>query len=38
MVWDGMLPWEQEKTKTIISDEKDWIICRAKPTKGEQGE
>ncbi len=26
MVWDGMLPGDQEKTKTIISDEKDWII------------
>ena len=26
MVWDGMLPGEQEKAKTIISDEKDWII------------
>ena len=38
MVWDGMLPGEQERAKTIISGAKDWIIWRAKPTKGEQGE
>ena len=38
MVWDGMIPGEQEKAKTIISDEKDWIIWRTKPVKGEQGE
>ncbi len=38
MVWDGMLPGEQEKVKTIISDEKDWIIRRTNPAKGEQGE
>ena len=25
MVWDGMLPGEQERAKTIISGEKDWI-------------
>ena len=33
-----MVPREQEKAKTIISDEKDWIIWRTKPVKGEQGE
>ncbi len=38
MVWDGMLPGEQEKTKTIIRGEKDWIIWRTKPEKGEQGD
>ena len=38
MVWDGMLPGEQERAKTIISGEKDWIIWRVKSTKGEQGE
>jgi hypothetical protein len=38
MVWDGMLPGEQEKAKKIISDEKDWIIWRTKPAKGEQGD
>ena len=38
MVWDGMLPGEQERAKTIISDDKDWIIWRPKPAKGEQGE
>ena len=26
MVWDGMLPGEQERAKTIISGAKDWII------------
>ncbi len=26
MVWDGMLPGEQESVKKIISDEDDWII------------
>ena len=26
MVWDGMIHGEQERVKTIISDEKDWII------------
>ena len=38
MVWDGMLPGEQERAKKIISGEEDWIIWRVKPTKGEQGE
>ncbi len=38
MVWDGMLPGEQERDKTIISGEKDWIIWRVKPAKSEQGE
>ncbi len=26
MVWDGMVPGEQERAKTIISGVKDWII------------
>ena len=26
MVWDGMLPGEQESAKKIITDEKDWVI------------
>ena len=26
MVWDGMLPGEQESAKKTISDEDDWII------------
>jgi hypothetical protein len=30
MVWDGMLPGEQESAKKIITDEKDWIIWRGK--------
>ena len=38
MVWDGMLPGEQERAKTIICGEKDWIIWRSKPVQGEQGE
>ena len=38
MVWDGMRPGEQERSKTIISGEKDWIIWRVNPVKGEQGE
>jgi hypothetical protein len=38
MVWDGMLPGEQERDKTIISGEKDWIIWRVKSVKGEQGD
>ena len=38
MVWDGMLPGEQERAKTIINGEKDWIIWRVKSAKGEQGE
>ena len=35
MVWDGMLPGEQESAKKIIRDENDWIIWRAKPRSGE---
>ena len=26
MVWDGMLPGEQEREKKIIGGENDWII------------
>ncbi len=26
MVWDGMLPGEQESAKKIITEENDWII------------
>ena len=28
IVWDGMLPGEQESAKKIIVDENDWIIWR----------
>ena len=28
MVWDGMLPGEQERVKTIITGEEDWIVWR----------
>ena len=38
MVWDGMLSREQERAKTIISGEEDWIIWRVKPAIGKQGE
>jgi hypothetical protein len=39
MVWDGMLPGEQESVKRIITDdEKDWVIWRVKPTRGVLGE
>ena len=38
MVCDGMLPGEQERAKTIINGEEDWIIWRVKTTKGEHGE
>ena len=38
MFWDGMIPGEQERVKTIIRGEEDWIISRSKPMKGEQGE
>jgi len=37
MVWDGMLPDEQESAKRIIIDEKDWVICRVKPIRGVSG-
>jgi hypothetical protein len=37
MVWDGMLPGEQESAKKIITDENDWIICRVKPRRGDSG-
>jgi hypothetical protein len=33
MVWDGMLPGEQQSAKKIITDKKDWIICRVKPNE-----
>jgi hypothetical protein len=38
MVWDGMLPGEQESAKKIITDDKDWIIWRVKPPRGDLGE
>jgi hypothetical protein len=38
MVWDGMLPGEQESAKKIITDETDWIIWRVKPPRGASGE
>ena len=38
MVWDGMLPGEQESVKKIIADENDWIIWRVKPPGGALGE
>ncbi len=38
MVWDGMLPREQESAKTIITDDKDWIIWRVKPPRGVLGD
>jgi hypothetical protein len=31
MVWDGMLPGEEESAKRIITDENDWIIWGVKP-------
>jgi hypothetical protein len=38
MVWDGMLPGEQESAKTIITGDDDWIIWRVKPSRGALGE
>ncbi len=38
MVWDDMLPGEQESAKKIIADENDWIIWRVKPPGGALGE
>ena len=38
LVWDGMLPVEQESAKRIITDEKDWVLWRVKPTRGVLGE
>jgi ribonuclease HI len=38
MVWDGMLPGEQETAKKIITGENDWIIWRVKPSRGAFGE
>ena len=37
MVWDGMLPGEQESAKQTISNEDDWIIWRVKPPQGALG-
>jgi hypothetical protein len=37
MVWDGMLPGEQESAKKTIRDEEDWIIWRVKPPRGDSG-
>ncbi len=31
LVWDVMLPGEQESAKKIIADENDWIIWWVKP-------
>jgi hypothetical protein len=38
MVWDDMLPCEQESAKKIIVDENDWIIWRVKPPRGVSGD
>ena len=38
MVWDGMLPGEQESAKKIIADEDDWIIWRVKPSRRATGD
>ncbi len=38
MVWDGMLPGEQESAKKIIADEDDWIIWWVKPSRSALGE
>jgi hypothetical protein len=38
MVWDGMLPGEQESAKKIITDENDCIIWRVKTPRGALGE
>jgi hypothetical protein len=38
MVWDDMLPEEQEIAKKVISEENDWIIWRVKPNRGRLGE
>ena len=38
MVWDGMLPGEQESAKKIVTEENDWIIWRVKPSRGALGE
>jgi hypothetical protein len=37
MVWDGMLPGEQESAKKTIRDEDDCIICRVKLPRGDSG-
>ncbi len=37
MVWDGLLPGEQESVK-IIRGENDWIIWRVEPPRGEPGD
>jgi hypothetical protein len=31
MVWDGILPGEQESAKKTVRDEDDWIIWGVKP-------
>jgi hypothetical protein len=31
MVWDGILPGEQESAKKTIIDEDDWISFRVNP-------
>ena len=38
MVWDVMLPGEQESAKKTISEENDWIIWRTKSSRGAFGE
>jgi hypothetical protein len=38
MVWDGILPGEQESAKEIITDEDDWINWRVKPPRNDSGD
>ncbi len=38
LIWDGMLPGEQESAKKVIIDENDWIIWRVKPPRCALGE
>ena len=38
MVWDGMTQEEQVLAKTVIRNEKDWVIWRMKPAQSKLGE
>ena len=38
MVWDGIKQEEQVLEKTVIREEKDWVIWRMKPTHSKLGE
>ncbi len=38
MVWDDMTKEEQVLAKTVIREEKDWVIWRMKPTQSKLGE